>query len=369
MDRTAGRDTRFRIEMTVSCRDTDALPKVEQAGRIVTENGEQVQIMHNGLRVQAGGYFGDWMSEIIERLHGHHEPQEELVFDEILRHVGEDATMFELGAFWSYYSIWFAAGHPSRRAFAIEPDPSSLAIGRRNAELNDVRLEFLQACVGGESIEALDFDSDFGGRVTVPQVTVPELMQRFGLDHLDVLHCDAQGAELGVLTAAADLLRAGAIGFVVVSTHSHYISGDPLTHQRCLALLGELGGRILIEHDVHESFSGDGMIVATFRDVDWPELAMSRNRYSTSLFRNPLFDLDDEMSSRRAREAAEALVAAPVEPPPVEAPPAAPTEGVARTAGTRLTARRLLGRARRVAVSGTRGGVRLARSAVRRARG
>lgn len=69
--------------------------------------------------------------------------------------------------------------------------------------------------------------------------------------------------------------------------------GDPLTHQRCLALLRELGGRILVEHDVQESFSGDGLIVAYFgrEAIDWTDIPLSYNRYSTSLFRNPLYDL------------------------------------------------------------------------------
>src|SRR5690349_9262709 len=98
--------SRNRIEMTVGCRDSDPIPKVPDAGEIRMENGQQVQIMHNGIRVISGGYHGEWMSEIISRLAGHHEPQEELVFHEILKHVGTKATMVELGGFWSYYSLW-----------------------------------------------------------------------------------------------------------------------------------------------------------------------------------------------------------------------------------------------------------------------
>lgn len=91
---------------------------------ILTEAGTDYQLMHNGLRVIAGGYHGDWMSEIIARLQGHHEPQEEVIFHEILRHVGPSATMLELGGFWSYYSLWFLKGFEARRAIVLEPDPS-----------------------------------------------------------------------------------------------------------------------------------------------------------------------------------------------------------------------------------------------------
>jgi hypothetical protein len=118
-------------------------------------------------------------------------------------------------------------------------------------------------------------------------------MASHGIDHLDVLYCDAQGVEFDILGSCQALAAAGRLGWAVVSTHSRHISGDPLTHQRCLALLHGLGANILVEHDVHESFSGDGLIVAKFGAVpeDWQAPQISYNRYSESLFRNPLYDL------------------------------------------------------------------------------
>ena len=58
-------------------------------------------------------------------------------------------------------------------------------------------------------------------------------------------------------------------------------------------MLKDFGGTILVEHDVHESFSGDGLIAACFgkEPTNWKEPPISLNRYSTSLFRNPLYDL------------------------------------------------------------------------------
>jgi hypothetical protein len=63
-------------------------------------------------------------------------------------------------------------------------------------------------------------------------------------------------------------------------------------------MLKEFGGTILAEHDVHESFSGDGLIAAYFGfPLDWNEPAISRNRYASSLFRNPLYDLAEKSGS------------------------------------------------------------------------
>lgn len=285
---------RFRIEMTVACRDADKIPKVEGAGTVVTENGTSVQIMHNGVRVVAGGYYGKWMMEIIERLRGHHEPQEEAVFHAVLKYISSHATILEFGAHWSYYSLWFLHEFvETRRAFAIEPDPNYLSVGRQNAAINGCPISFTQGFVGPKSEPDVPFITETAGTITLPMIRISDFLETNQIETLDLMHCDSQGAELAALQSCEALLRAGKIRFVIVSTHIHFISGDPLTHQRCLHLIREFGGRILAEHDVHESFSGDGLIAAYFgrEPIDWVEVPLSYNRYSTSLFRNPLFEL------------------------------------------------------------------------------
>lgn len=294
---------RFRIEMTTGCRDCDGIPKVKDAGQVHVENGRRIQVMHNGVRVLADGYYGKWMTEVISRLRGHHEPQEESVFHEILGHLPKKATMLELGGFWSYYSLWFLIDQPEpRRSFVIEPDPGHIEIGRVNAALNGCVIEFVQGSVGRISTPPKEFDSETMGAILVPQIAVPDFLQNQGIDIVDLLHCDAQGAELDVIRSCEDLFRNRRIRFCVFSTHFRRISGDHLTHQRCLVLLKEYGGVILAEHDVHESFSGDGLIAAYFgaEPVKWTAPRLSYNRYSTSLTRNPLYDLDEASSSINA---------------------------------------------------------------------
>jgi hypothetical protein len=46
-------------------------------------------------------------TEIVKRLWGHHEPQEEKVFHEVLKQIRPGGVMIELGAYWGYYSLWF----------------------------------------------------------------------------------------------------------------------------------------------------------------------------------------------------------------------------------------------------------------------
>jgi len=208
--------------------------------------------------------------------------------------------MIKLGGFWCYYSLWFLSHFPAeRRAIVVEPDPKHMAVGQANARLNRRAIDFLQASAGATYIAQQDFKAEASGLFTLPQVSVEYLLEKYAIANLDILHCDIQGAETVVLDSCRELFREKRIRFCVVSTHVHHISGDPLTHQRCLGILTEAGGRILAEHDVHESFSGDGLIAAYFGDapIEWPNLPISYNRYSASLFRNPLFDLDEVINT------------------------------------------------------------------------
>ena len=301
-------EDRARIELTLSSRDTDAIAKVPDAGRIV----DGAQIMHNGVRVVAGGYYGEWMSEIISRLRGHHEPQEEVAFDAVVERLAvteHSPVIVELGAFWAYYSLWFLHRIPAGRAFLVEPDPNFLELGRRNFELNGRNGTFLQAAVGAVSAPPEPFRCE-SDNVLRPLRTegLASLLDRFGLAKADVVLADVQGAELPLLEGGREALARGRVRFLVVSTHHHVISGDPITHQRCLELIRSVGGHVIAEHTVAESFSGDGLIAASFdpRDRDL-KVAVSRARAESSLFGDPLHELAQALQDLDAARAGLAL--------------------------------------------------------------
>ncbi len=297
-----------RVAMTLSCRDTDVLPKVPDAGRIRTSPGGSVQVMHNGVLIEEGCYYGPWMTQIIRGLDGHHEPQEERVFDAVIRrleasHVEASRlgaavpapTMIELGSFWAYYSLWFCQVLRGGRAVAMEPDPAYLQVGVRNAALNGLtrRIEFVHGAVGARPGETLDFRTESTGAVVpVVQHDLGSLLQHARWHRVDLVLLDIQGAETILLERARTLLSGGRLRFIVVSTHHQSISGDALTHQRALDLLIGCGGHIIAEHTVRESFSGDGLIVASFdpadRDLTVP---ISRARARESLFGEPEYEI------------------------------------------------------------------------------
>jgi FkbM family methyltransferase len=283
-----------RIEITARCRDMDDVPRVPRAGQVeILEDGTRVQLMHNGLQILADAYLGTWTTQLIERCRGCHEPQEERVFRDVMARLPDDATMIELGGYWAFYSLWFLLCGKNRRSIVLEPDPKHLTVGQRNARLNGLTPTFVHGFTGGEPSPSVLFRTEDSGDVLAPCLSVPLLMERHGIQQLDILHSDTQGAEHDVLLDCKELFEQQRIKFLFVSTHDFTISGDPLTHQRCLTIVRSCGGRIIAEHDIHESFSGDGLIAAYFGGDAFmaTSVSVSRNRYSESLFRNPLYDL------------------------------------------------------------------------------
>jgi FkbM family methyltransferase len=279
-----------RAKMTIGCHDADNIPKVIDAGKIIKKDGQTVQIMHNGLLVKSGGYYGKWMADIIKALKGHHEPQEEKVFHEIVKRIGGSPkpTMIELGSFWSYYSLWFNKALKNAHNICCEPDENNRKIGEMNATLNDANLTFVQGAAGSENGKIINFpmDSRPGEVIQVPVIPVDELVRIHKLDHVDLLHMDVQGAELDSLEGARKTIKAGKLRFLMVSTHHYVFSGDPATHFNCADFIESLGGHIIANHTIPESFSGDGLIAASFdkRDKDFT-VEVSINTSTKTLFR------------------------------------------------------------------------------------
>ena len=256
--------------------------------------------MHNGVVVARDCYCGPWMTKLIGDLKGHHEPQEEKAFDAVLSSLSEASTMVELGSYWSYYSLWFLQKFPEARTIMVEPDPNFLEIGKFNFFLNDRRGTFVHAALSDKPSEGQPFicESDGVERV-VPFVSGDSLVEEFELEKIDILLADIQGAELRMLDGLRRTVEQGRLSYLFLSTHDASISGDFLIHEKCLAWIKERGGRIIVEHSVEESFSGDGLIVASFASSPQLSISISHNRAFNSLFGSPNLRLA-EMSQRLA---------------------------------------------------------------------
>jgi len=245
-----------RALKTISGTDCDYIPKVMGAGEIFTSHGVKYQLMHNGIKIIANSYYNSqWLTDVIHGLRGHHEPQEEKCFFEVLKHIPENATMIELGSYWAYYSLWFAQEIKGAKNYLIEPDSIRLQVGIENFKLNNRDGVFLRA-FAGDFVEISDHASG------APHLSIDDFIESEKIDRVHILHSDIQGSEYSMLfTTTRHLDR---IDYFFISTHGN-------CHRPCMAFLQEHGFRILAEHDCEESCSGDGLIVAKRNDVIGPE--------------------------------------------------------------------------------------------------
>lgn len=276
--------------MTLACRDAEAIPKAEHAGRIVTREGLRLQVMHDGTLVRAGGCHGPWMERIIRDLRGHHEPQAELVFHHLLRHCRPGTTIVDLGAKWARYTNWYLGAVPGSTAVCVEPDAGAMKCGVENLSFNGRSAIWVNASVSGtaSTVAAVARAPEPQGP-GLPCHTLDSLLDLVGARPIEILRLDVEGDEDAFLATLGPAVAAGLLRFVVVATHHVSISGSGTTHGDCLRLLAALGATILAEHTVEESFSGDGLVVASFHPADapLPMPTVSLNAAAGSLFGRP----------------------------------------------------------------------------------
>lgn len=257
-------ELRKRVLTTVCCDDCADLPKVENAGKIFqTHAKEQYQLMHNGLKVIKDCYYGSWMTTLIQILQGHHEPQEEKAFYEVLKYLPSNAVMVELGSCWGFYSMWFQKKITRAQNFLIEPDPKNIEIGRLNFALNNMQGNFTHAMVAKTSMnESVFIDWDYNEHI-VPAICIDDFANERNIDFIHILHSDIQGAEVDMLKGCSRLIAEKRIGYFFISTHRG-------VHDTCLTLLKDADLEILVSITRDESFSADGLIVAKLPDLPGP---------------------------------------------------------------------------------------------------
>jgi hypothetical protein len=214
------------------------IERVPLAG-IVHEN--EVYLL-NGNRVPVSGdgaYYGAF-SQLLVLNRGVHEPLEEFVFQELLKHVPPAPQMIELGAYWAHYSMWLKKVRPQAKSIMVEPDSTCLAAGRSNFARNGFVGEFIQAAVSREAWQ------------------VDRFLEMRGLAHVDILHVDIQGYELEMMEGAQNALRNDRINYLFISTHSQQI------HHEIIGRLKEFDYRVEVTSDFdYETTSYDGLVFAS----------------------------------------------------------------------------------------------------------
>jgi FkbM family methyltransferase len=113
-------------------------------------------------------------------------------------------TVVDLGMNIGLTSLWYGL-HGARRLHCVEPLAANIALGRRNLAQNGVPAEFVQAAIGPEDgTTHFRVDPRYStrghvdetGELEVPVVSMRTLLS--GIDSVDLLKIDVEGAEIGL---------------------------------------------------------------------------------------------------------------------------------------------------------------------------
>ena len=231
-----------RINDVMNCPDNKLITRVPNSGKV--KNGKQV--MHNGILITIGGYYGDAVTQMLFKNKGVHEPQEEYAFDLVLKEIPAGGCMIELGSYWSYYSIWFYNAVKNANNFLVEPGKNNMLFGINNFRINKVKGKFTNAFVGKAS----------GVLDGIPIICIDDYVEKNKIEFIDILHSDIQGFEYDMLLGASKTITKNKIGYMFISTHNNDL------HHKCIDFLKANNFTIVCSADEYDTYSLDGLIVA-----------------------------------------------------------------------------------------------------------
>jgi hypothetical protein len=251
MYRPKGETLEERTMDVVNDPNNEYIPRIKGAGQI----SDGLQTMHNGIKIVENCYYGTWMSNLLKLNKGVHEPQEERVFQEVLKFIKPHSTMIELGAYWSFYSLWFYKTIKNATCIMVEPNSENLLVGKQNFLLNNAKGIFINDTISNSGI------------------TINDIMGNYNIDHVDILHSDIQSAEGTMLKQTQRLISKGAISYMFISTHGQTL------HYECKEILEQCGCDIICSVDFdHQTHCYDGILVAKNKEAHDPEVnVMMRN--------------------------------------------------------------------------------------------
>jgi len=155
---------------------------------------------------------------------------------EFRRMLGRAPVVLEVGAHDGWTTAQFRAAFPRARIIAFEPEPRAIAKFKRRPELRDVTL--VERAVGDRNGTVTfhrsggqapgqppgDWDASgsihppgglqvthpwltFNSRITVPIVRLDDELARLGIEAIDLIWADVQGAERELILGARETLR------------------------------------------------------------------------------------------------------------------------------------------------------------------
>jgi FkbM family methyltransferase len=175
-------------------------------------------------------------------------------YDVDLAPLGEVKTLLDLGGNVGLASLYLNERLGLERVAAVEPSKANFRLLEENFQRNLPQATALRAAVVGEAGDYAVEEDAFPGEIkvvpgegSVKALTLPEVLDHFELDTVDLMKIDIEGGEAGIFERAGDW--AGRVGAILGEVH------PPLTVEAAHAQLGEFGFEPLPLPDRH--FFGD----------------------------------------------------------------------------------------------------------------
>ena len=174
-------------------------------------------------------------------------------------------TMIELGSNYAYYSMLFKKIIEPAKSFnlLVEPYQKYMKTGQEHFQINNLEGTFLE--------EKINNPKPWCGRTfDCPSTTIDELVERYDIVELDVLHSDSDQNEVLALDGAKESLKNKKIDTLFIMTHAEtdaeanasYGENGQATklHKKCKGILMDYGYILKFDHP-QCTMSGDGMLI------------------------------------------------------------------------------------------------------------
>jgi FkbM family methyltransferase len=147
---------------------------------------------------------------------------------------GVPKVIVDAGANVGFTSVFFANKYPQSKILAIEPAESNFQMLVKNAasyeNITPIKAALWNRC-GNIAITGLQFghcgfrvsDASTNSQEMVPAVTVESILDQYGIDFIDVVKIDIEGAEKEVLEGSAAWIDK--VGAIAIETHDRFKLG------------------------------------------------------------------------------------------------------------------------------------------------
>jgi len=183
--------------------------------------------------------------------------------------IGKNWTVVDIGAGIGEFTLAAAANKPDNRVLAFEPFAESYDLLRQNILHNEIlNVEAYPQAIwsktgnlqldlsGGEPLQLTTLDGDSGvdqpGMLVVPCCSLAEKLDVLGIEKVDLMKLDCEGAEFAILFNLPEKTLEG-IRRIVMEYHDNV---TPYTHQDMARYLEDQGYRVRIHPNPVHNYLG-----------------------------------------------------------------------------------------------------------------